>query len=168
MTSLVRHSRLTYYDLGSNCLTQGVELLPEEVWQVSKRNSQYFRSHSRKKHMGAFAPPPPPVGRGLMQHFVKRSEILYLSILYLFHVSSLGYICSLICLMLRFRVTQFGLICFRRRLQLTMAALCVLFVLVWTAGVTSGQGQLLDNDLHYELDDGKNNSSVMDTWAPAG
>ena len=29
-------------------LTQGVELLAGEVWQVSKRNSQYFRSYLRK------------------------------------------------------------------------------------------------------------------------
>ena len=48
MTSLWRHSRLTYYDLAPNFLTQGVKLLPGEVWQVSKRNSQYFRSYLRK------------------------------------------------------------------------------------------------------------------------
>ena len=48
MTSLWRHSRLIYYALGPNFLTQGVELLPGEVWQVSKRNSQYFRSYLRK------------------------------------------------------------------------------------------------------------------------
>ena len=64
MTSLWRHSRLTYYDLGPNFLTQGVELLPGEVWQVSKRNSQYFRSYLRKNHRGALWPPP-PAGRGL-------------------------------------------------------------------------------------------------------
>ena len=59
MTSLWRHSRLTYYDLGPNFLTQGVELLPGEVWQVSKRNSQYFRSYSRKTTGGGpFGPPP--------------------------------------------------------------------------------------------------------------
>ena len=47
MTSFWRHSRLTYYDLGPNFLTQGVELFPGEVWQVSKQNSQYFRSYLR-------------------------------------------------------------------------------------------------------------------------
>ena len=31
-----------------NFLTQGVALLPGEVWQVSKRNSRYFRSYLRK------------------------------------------------------------------------------------------------------------------------
>ena len=64
MTSPWRHSRLTYYDLGPNCLTQGVKLLPGEVWQVSKRNSQYFRSYLWKT-TGALCPPPPPAGRGL-------------------------------------------------------------------------------------------------------
>ena len=64
MTSFWRHSRLTYYDLGPNFLTQGVELLPGEVWQVSKRNSQYFRSYLRKT-TGGLCPPPPPAGRGL-------------------------------------------------------------------------------------------------------
>ena len=59
MTSLWRHSRLTYYDLGPNVLTQGVELLAGEVWQVSKRNSQYFRSYLRKTTEGGpFGPPP--------------------------------------------------------------------------------------------------------------
>ena len=58
MTSLWRHSRLTYYDLGPNFLTQGVELFPGEVWQVSKRNSQYFRSYSRKTTRGLCPPPP--------------------------------------------------------------------------------------------------------------
>ena len=58
MTSLWRHSRLTCYDLGPNLLTQGVELLAGEVWQVSKRNSQYFRSYLRKTTGGgAFGPP---------------------------------------------------------------------------------------------------------------
>ena len=57
MTSLWRHSRLTYYDLGPNFLTQGVELLAGEVWQVSKRNSQYFRSYLRKTTGGPFGPP---------------------------------------------------------------------------------------------------------------
>ena len=56
MTSLWRHSRLTYYDLGPNCLTKGVELLPGEVWQVWKRNSQYFRSYLRKNTGGLWAP----------------------------------------------------------------------------------------------------------------
>ena len=58
MTSLGRHSRLTYYDLGPTFLTQGVELLPGEVWQVSKRNSQHFRSYLRKTTGGALWPPP--------------------------------------------------------------------------------------------------------------
>ena len=57
MTSLWRHSRLTYYDLGLNFLTQVVKLLPGEVWQVSKRNSQYFRSYLRKNHSGGLLPP---------------------------------------------------------------------------------------------------------------
>ena len=52
MTSLWRHSRLTYYELGPNFLTQGMELLPREVWQVSKRNSQYFRSYLWKTTAG--------------------------------------------------------------------------------------------------------------------
>ena len=60
MTSLWRHSRLTYYDLDLIFLAQGVELLPGEVWQVSKRNSQYFRSYLRKITGGL--PPPPPSG----------------------------------------------------------------------------------------------------------
>ena len=51
------YSRLTYYDLGPNFLTQGVELLPGEVWQVSKRNSQYCRSYLRKTTGGTFGPP---------------------------------------------------------------------------------------------------------------
>ena len=59
MTSLWRHSRLNYYDLGPNFLTQGVELLPGEVWQVSKGNSQCFRSYLRK----TTAPPPPSGAR---------------------------------------------------------------------------------------------------------
>ena len=64
MTSLWRHSRLTYYDLGPNFLTQGVELLAGEVWQVSKRNSQYFRSYLRKTTgRGPFGPPPPSGAR---------------------------------------------------------------------------------------------------------
>ena len=63
MTSLWRHSRLTYYDLGPNFLTQGVELLAGEVWQVSKRNSQYFMSYLRKTTGGALWAP--PAGRGL-------------------------------------------------------------------------------------------------------
>ena len=58
MTSLWRHSWLTYYDLGPNFLTQGMELLPGEVWQVSKRNSQHVRSYLRKTTGGPFAPPP--------------------------------------------------------------------------------------------------------------
>ena len=57
MTSLWRHSRLNYYDLGPNFLTQCVELLPGEVWQVSKQNSQYFRSYLRKTTGGPFGPP---------------------------------------------------------------------------------------------------------------
>ena len=40
------------------CLTQGVKLLPGEVWQVSKRYSQYYRSYLRKTTGGPFAPPP--------------------------------------------------------------------------------------------------------------
>ena len=37
-----------------------MELLDGEVWQVSKRNSQYFRSYLRKTtgRWGPFAPPP--------------------------------------------------------------------------------------------------------------
>ena len=61
-TSLLRHSRLTSYDLGPNFLTQGVELLLGEVWQVSKRNSQYFRSYLRKTTRGPL--PPPQRGEG--------------------------------------------------------------------------------------------------------
>ena len=45
-------------------LTQGVDLLPGEVWQVSKRNSPYFRSYLRKTTGGPL--PPPPAGRGLI------------------------------------------------------------------------------------------------------
>ena len=63
MTSLWRHSRLTFYYLGPNFLTQGVELLPGEVWQVSKRNSQYFRSYLRKTTGGPL-PPPGATGAG--------------------------------------------------------------------------------------------------------
>ena len=63
MTSLWRHSRLTYYDLGPNFLTQGVELLAGEVWQVSKRNSQYFRSYLRKTTGGGPLGPPPSGAR---------------------------------------------------------------------------------------------------------
>ena len=66
MTSLWRHSRLTYYDLGPNFLTQGVELLAGEVWQVSKRNSQYFRSYLRKTTGGALWPPPPSGARVIL------------------------------------------------------------------------------------------------------
>ena len=58
MTSLWRHSQLTYYDLGPNFLTQGVALLAGEVSKVSKQNSQYFRSYLRKTTGGPFAPPP--------------------------------------------------------------------------------------------------------------
>ena len=47
---------MTYYDLGPKFLTQGVELLPGEVWQVSKRNFQYFRSYLRKTTGGALPP----------------------------------------------------------------------------------------------------------------
>ena len=75
MTSLWRHSRLTYYDLGPNFLTQGVELLAGEVWQVSKRNSQYFRSYLRKTTGGPFGPPP-PAGRGLRLVTVGRRRFL--------------------------------------------------------------------------------------------
>ena len=35
-----------------------MELLPGEVWQVSKRNSQYFRSYLRKTTGGALWAPP--------------------------------------------------------------------------------------------------------------
>ena len=63
MTSLWRHSRLTYYDLGHNFLTQGVELLPGEVWQNSKRNCQYFRSYWRKTTGEGLWPPPPSGAR---------------------------------------------------------------------------------------------------------
>ena len=42
-----------------------MELLPGEVWKVSKRNTQYFRSYLRKTTGGPFAPPP-PAGRGLI------------------------------------------------------------------------------------------------------
>ena len=62
------HSRLTYYDLGPNFLTQGVELFPGEVWQVSKRNSQYFRSYLRKTTGG---PLPPPSGARVNGGFVQ-------------------------------------------------------------------------------------------------
>ena len=41
-----------------------MKLLPGEVWPVSKRNSQYFRSYLRKTTGGPFGPPP-PAGRGL-------------------------------------------------------------------------------------------------------
>ena len=41
-----------------------MELLPGEVWQVSKRNSQYFRSYLRKT-TGGGPLGPPPAGRGL-------------------------------------------------------------------------------------------------------
>ena len=61
MTSLWRHSRLTYYDLGPNFLTQGVELLAGEVWQVSKELQELFAKNHR---VGPFGPPP-PAGRGL-------------------------------------------------------------------------------------------------------
>ena len=43
-----------------------MELLPGEVWQVSKRYSQYFRSYLRKTTGGALWAPPPPAGRGLV------------------------------------------------------------------------------------------------------
>ena len=33
-------------------------MLPGEVWQVSKRNSEYFRSYLRKTTGGPFGPPP--------------------------------------------------------------------------------------------------------------
>ena len=48
--------------LGPNYLTQGVELLPGEVWQVSKQNFQYLRSYLRKPQGDPLGP---PVGRGL-------------------------------------------------------------------------------------------------------
>ena len=48
---------MVYYDLGPNFLTPGVELLPGEVRQLSKRNSQYFRSYLRKTTEGLFGPP---------------------------------------------------------------------------------------------------------------
>ena len=70
-----RHSDVTHgwpvttWDL--ILFTQGVELLPGVVWQVSKRNSQYFRSYLRKTTGGAlWAPPsgarvnPRPAGGG--------------------------------------------------------------------------------------------------------
>ena len=79
MTSLWRHSRLTYYDLGPNYLTQGVELLAGEVWQVSKRNSQYFRTYLRKTTGGPFAPPqrgegPRPAGVWLVTRPAGRGD----------------------------------------------------------------------------------------------
>ena len=43
-------------------LTQEMELLLGEVWQVSKRNSQYFRSYLRKTTGGPLGS---PAGRGL-------------------------------------------------------------------------------------------------------
>ena len=70
--SLWRHSWLTYYDLGPNVFTQYVELLPGEVWQVSKRNTQYFRSYLRKTTGGPLAPPP-QAGWGISQPFLKIS-----------------------------------------------------------------------------------------------
>ena len=64
MTSLWRHSRLTYYDLGPNFLTQGVELLAGEIWQVSKRNSQYLLQELfAKNHRGGPLAPPPSGAR---------------------------------------------------------------------------------------------------------
>ena len=42
-----------------------MKLLAGEVWQVSKRNSQYFRSYLRKTTVGGLCPPPLPAGRGL-------------------------------------------------------------------------------------------------------
>ena len=52
------------HPIGPNFLTQGVELLPGEVWQVSKQNSQHFRSYLRKTTGGPLGPLP-PAGRGL-------------------------------------------------------------------------------------------------------
>ena len=82
MTSLWRHSRLTYYDLGPNFLAQDVKLLSGEVWQVSKRNSLYIKSYLRKT-TGALCPPPPsPAGRGFItlktrQSLAKQSFLSY-------------------------------------------------------------------------------------------
>ena len=53
MTSLWRHSRLTYYDLGPNFLTQGVELLPGEAWQVFKAKFLVLQELFAKNHRGA-------------------------------------------------------------------------------------------------------------------
>ena len=89
MTSLWRHSRLTYYDLGPNLLTQGVELLAGEEWQVSKRNSQYFRSYLRKTTGGALCPPP-PAGRGLTPWPFKVPRTLK----FWFFSEKMSYICS--------------------------------------------------------------------------
>ena len=80
MTSLWRHSRLTYYDLGPNFLTHGVELLPGGVWQVSKRNSQYFRSYLRKTTGGALWAPPPSGARVNGGKLLPNARKLYLHI----------------------------------------------------------------------------------------
>ena len=77
MTSLWRHSRLTYYDLGPNFLTQGVKLLPGEVWQVSKRYFQYFRSYFRKT-TGGGPLGPPPAGRGLIVFVCNPSTLAHI------------------------------------------------------------------------------------------
>ena len=55
-----------------------MELLAGEVWQVSKRNSQYFRSYLRKTTGGPFGPPP-PAGRGLSID-IKDYLIIYMNI----------------------------------------------------------------------------------------
>ena len=86
MTSLWRHSRLTYYDLGHHFLTQGVELLPGEVWQVSKRNSRYFRSYLRKTTGGPL--PPPPSG-ARVKPALWHAEIWELAFIYPKHNSPL-------------------------------------------------------------------------------
>ena len=75
MTSLWRHSRLTYYDLGPIFLTQGVELFPGEVWEVWKRNSPVLQKLFAKNHRGALGPPSGARVKGTVSPLTKLSNI---------------------------------------------------------------------------------------------
>ena len=66
MTSLWRHSRLTYYDLGPIFLHKVWNCCPEGYGKFQSEISSTSGAICEKPQGALWAPPPPPAGRGLI------------------------------------------------------------------------------------------------------